>query len=135
MFGVGKKRETVGLDIGASSVKAVQLRKGRGGHELVRFGIAPLHPETIVDEPARWEITLYLAKESPAPEATTDVTPRRCQRFKARPAERFLWTHSAEGGGPAIQSGEAAADGAGLVTVPVLRLTAARSRVKIERKP
>jgi type IV pilus assembly protein PilM len=49
MFGVGKKRETVGLDIGASSVKAVQLRKGRGGHDLVRLGIAPLHPETIVD--------------------------------------------------------------------------------------
>jgi type IV pilus assembly protein PilM len=49
MFGVGKKRETVGLDIGASSVKAVQLQKGRGGHELVRLGIAPLHPETIVD--------------------------------------------------------------------------------------
>jgi type IV pilus assembly protein PilM len=49
MFGVGKKRETVGLDIGASSVKAVQLQKGRGGYELLRLGIAPLHPETIVD--------------------------------------------------------------------------------------
>ena len=49
MFGVGKKRETVGLDIGASSVKAVQLQQVRGGHELVRLGIVPLHPETIVD--------------------------------------------------------------------------------------
>jgi type IV pilus assembly protein PilM len=49
MFGLGRKRETVGLDIGASSIKAVQLMADRGGHELVRLGIAPLHPETIVD--------------------------------------------------------------------------------------
>ncbi len=49
MLGMGRKRETVGLDIGASSVKAVQLIPVRGGHELVRLGIAPLHPETIVD--------------------------------------------------------------------------------------
>jgi type IV pilus assembly protein PilM len=49
MFALAKKRETVGLDIGASSVKAVQLKGGRGGYELVRLGMAPLHPETIVD--------------------------------------------------------------------------------------
>lgn len=49
MFGLGRKRETVGLDIGASSVKAVQLKPMRGGYELVRLGMAPLHPETIVD--------------------------------------------------------------------------------------
>lgn len=49
MFGLGKSKETVGLDIGASSVKAVQLRPLRGGYELVRLGIVPLHPETIVD--------------------------------------------------------------------------------------
>ncbi len=49
MFGLVRKRETVGLDIGGSSVKAVQLKVERGGYELVRLGIAPLHPETIVD--------------------------------------------------------------------------------------
>ncbi len=49
MFGLGRNRETVGLDIGASSVKAVQLKPMRGGYELVRLGMAPLHPETIVD--------------------------------------------------------------------------------------
>jgi type IV pilus assembly protein PilM len=49
MFGLGTKRDTVGLDIGASSIKAVQLKGGRGGYELVRLGIVPLHPETIVD--------------------------------------------------------------------------------------
>ena len=49
MFGLGKKKDAVGLDIGASSVKAVQLKRGRKGYELVRLGIMQLPPETIVD--------------------------------------------------------------------------------------
>jgi type IV pilus assembly protein PilM len=49
MFGFGRAMNAVGLDIGASSVKAVQLKKGHGTMELVKLGIAPLHPETIVD--------------------------------------------------------------------------------------
>jgi type IV pilus assembly protein PilM len=49
MFGLGRSKNVVGLDIGASSVKAVQLKRGRGGSELVKLGVAPLHPETIVD--------------------------------------------------------------------------------------
>src|SRR4030067_3245770 len=49
MFALGRSKDAVGLHIGASSVKAVQLKRGRGVHELVRLGIAPLHPETIVD--------------------------------------------------------------------------------------
>ena len=39
----------VGLDIGSSSLKAVQLRKGQRGLELVAFGMEPLLPQTIVD--------------------------------------------------------------------------------------
>jgi type IV pilus assembly protein PilM len=49
MFGLGRSKNVVGLDIGASSVKAVQLKRSRGINELVRLGVAPLHPETIVD--------------------------------------------------------------------------------------
>jgi type IV pilus assembly protein PilM len=49
MFGFGRAMNAVGLDIGASSVKAVQLKQGRGTMELVKLGIASLHPETIVD--------------------------------------------------------------------------------------
>ena len=45
----GKKRELVGLDIGAHAVKAVQLRRVRGGLELQHLGLAPLGPDTIVD--------------------------------------------------------------------------------------
>lgn len=39
----------IGLDIGSSSIKAVQLKKGRGGIELQAFGMQPLVPQTIVD--------------------------------------------------------------------------------------
>ncbi len=49
MLGLGRSKNVVGLDIGASSVKAVQLKRSRGTNELVRLGVAPLHPETIVD--------------------------------------------------------------------------------------
>jgi type IV pilus assembly protein PilM len=49
MFGLGRSTNAVGLDIGASSVKAVQIKRSRGANELIRLGVAPLHPETIVD--------------------------------------------------------------------------------------
>jgi type IV pilus assembly protein PilM len=49
MLALGRSKNVVGLDIGASSVKAVQLKRSRGANELVRLGVAPLHPETIVD--------------------------------------------------------------------------------------
>jgi type IV pilus assembly protein PilM len=39
----------VGLDIGSSSVKVVQLREAGKGFRLVNFGIEPLPPQTIVD--------------------------------------------------------------------------------------
>ncbi len=39
----------VGLDLGSSSVKAVQLRPHKQGYELHRFGFEPLPPQSIVD--------------------------------------------------------------------------------------
>jgi type IV pilus assembly protein PilM len=52
LFGVGKKKGLVGLDIGSSAVKAVELKAGgRGGDEyqLINIGMEPLPPEAIVD--------------------------------------------------------------------------------------
>ena len=43
------KRETVGIDIGSSSVKLVQLREQKGVFHLVNVGILPLPAEAIVD--------------------------------------------------------------------------------------
>jgi len=42
-------KQCIGLDIGSSSVKAVQLRKKGQGWALQAFGMQPLVPQTIVD--------------------------------------------------------------------------------------
>ncbi len=44
-----RKSSLFGLDIGSSAVKLVELREGKGGFELVSFGMAALPPEAIVD--------------------------------------------------------------------------------------
>jgi type IV pilus assembly protein PilM len=46
---MAKAKLAVGLDIGSSSVKLVQLKEKKGGFQLVAFGSAPLPPEAIVD--------------------------------------------------------------------------------------
>jgi type IV pilus assembly protein PilM len=42
-------KQCIGLDIGSSSVKAVQLRRKGAGWALHAFGMQPLLPQTIVD--------------------------------------------------------------------------------------
>ncbi len=49
MFGIGKTKNLVGLDIGSSAVKAVELRKKGNTYELVNMGIEPLGQDTVVD--------------------------------------------------------------------------------------
>jgi type IV pilus assembly protein PilM len=52
----GRKKTTVGLDIGSSAVKAVVLRRGRGGWSLVAAGETPL-PEGSLQEGSAAEPT------------------------------------------------------------------------------
>lgn len=49
MFFLNKKKEVVGIDIGSSSVKLVQLKELKGIYHLLNVGIVPLPPEAIVD--------------------------------------------------------------------------------------
>jgi type IV pilus assembly protein PilM len=49
MFLFKKKKEVVGIDIGSSSVKLVQLKENNGSFQLQNVGIFPLPPEAIVD--------------------------------------------------------------------------------------
>lgn len=44
-----KSKEIVGIDIGSSSVKLVQLAENRGAYQLRNIGILPLPSEAIVD--------------------------------------------------------------------------------------
>src|SRR6266508_4190277 len=46
---MAKSKTAVGLDIGSSSVKLVQLKEKKGGYQLLAFGSSPLPPEAIVD--------------------------------------------------------------------------------------
>lgn len=49
MFGGSKQKPLVGLDIGSSSIKAVELKGSKQGYELVSFGLEPLAQDTVVD--------------------------------------------------------------------------------------
>ena len=51
MFGLGKaSKPVVGLDIGSSAVKAVEIRPaGSKGYKVVAFGSEPVPPDSIVD--------------------------------------------------------------------------------------
>jgi type IV pilus assembly protein PilM len=42
-------KNLVGVDIGASSIKVVQLKDSRKGMSVIRYGYAPLPPQTIID--------------------------------------------------------------------------------------
>jgi len=49
MFGMGGNKTIVGLDIGSSAIKAIELKKTRAGIELARLGIEPLATDVVVD--------------------------------------------------------------------------------------
>ena len=49
MFGLGKPKGLVGLDIGSSAVKVVELRKKGENYELVNLGMEPLGQDVVVD--------------------------------------------------------------------------------------
>ena len=42
-------KNLVGVDIGASAIKVVQLKESRKRFSVVKYGYAPLPPQTIVD--------------------------------------------------------------------------------------
>ena len=86
---------------------------------------------TIVDEPGKWAMTMWLAVDTTC---TTDVTPRRCQKFKARPGERFTWASRSLADDKQLQSGTAVADKWGLVTAAGVKLSKDKVRLTIERK-
>jgi len=46
---LGKKKKVVGIDIGSSSIKLVELSDGKEGCRLQNVGLSPLPPEAIVD--------------------------------------------------------------------------------------
>jgi type IV pilus assembly protein PilM len=46
---LGRKKNVVGLDIGSSSIKLIELNEGKNGFKLSNLAVSPLPPEAIVD--------------------------------------------------------------------------------------
>jgi type IV pilus assembly protein PilM len=49
VFGLGKSKAVVGLDIGSSAVKAVELKPAGKGFKVAAFASEPVPPDSIVD--------------------------------------------------------------------------------------
>lgn len=49
MFLFKSKKEVIGIDVGSSSIKLVQLKDNKGSYQLLNAGIIALPPEAIVD--------------------------------------------------------------------------------------
>jgi type IV pilus assembly protein PilM len=49
VFGLGKSKAVVGLDIGSSAVKAVELKASGKSFKVVAFAMEPVPPDSIVD--------------------------------------------------------------------------------------
>jgi type IV pilus assembly protein PilM len=64
MFGFGKPKGLVGLDIGSSSVKVIELRKKGEGYELVNMGVESLGQDAVVDGQIMDSFTVTTAIEN-----------------------------------------------------------------------
>jgi type IV pilus assembly protein PilM len=60
----GKQKGVVGLDIGSSSVKVVELKKKGDGYELLNLGMEPLGQDTVVDGAIMDSFTVSTAIET-----------------------------------------------------------------------
>jgi type IV pilus assembly protein PilM len=49
VFGLGKAKSVVGLDIGSSALKAVELKAAGKGFKVIAFATEPIPPDSIVD--------------------------------------------------------------------------------------
>src|ERR1700675_3599365 len=49
MFGIGKSKQLVGLDIGSSAIKTVELRRTGKEIEVIKLALELLPPEIVVD--------------------------------------------------------------------------------------
>ncbi|HYL91645.1 MAG TPA: type IV pilus assembly protein PilM [Alphaproteobacteria bacterium] len=49
MFGFGSSKAVVGLDIGSSSIKAIELKRSRGEIQVAHLGMEPLASDIVVD--------------------------------------------------------------------------------------
>ena len=103
-----------------------------GDHRGQVNGYLRWKTDDVVDKPDRWEMTVYLAggkRGAPADRCTVDITPRRCQKFKAKPGDKLKWTNTSLADNKVVQSGTATADKYGLVTLEKVTVTKSANRI------
>ena len=80
------------------------------------------HPEQIVDEPDRLEMTVYCARRIVhAGRVICDAVVRNTRRFRPRPGEKLTWSATDLKTQKIRQQGEAVVDAAGLIHVADLQ--------------
>ncbi len=89
--------------------------------------------QDIVDEENSWETTTGLVFKATKDECTVDVTPRRLQKLKAKPGEKFKWSNTSLQDKKEIQTGEVTADAIGLLTLEKVTVSKGKNRLKISR--
>ncbi len=85
----------------------------------------------IVDRDRHFEINVYLTEDAPENTCLVDLTPRRTQKFKAAPGQKFKWISTSRKNNRMLQSGDAVADKWGLVTIERLLVTKSGNRITI----
>jgi hypothetical protein len=85
---------------------------------------------TIVDTEGEWAMELKMSSGPGGYKGgkteTVDVTPRRLQRFAVKPGAKYSWTTSTG------QSGEAAADADGILTIPKVGVTTGWTKLAVK---
>ena len=84
-----------------------------------------------VDTPGKWEMTCYLISSAPQAACTVDVTPRRCQAFRAKAGASYKWTNTDIASGNIVASGTFMPDAHGLLTVPQTTVSKTKNRISI----
>jgi len=140
------------------------IRAGRAFGQI--NGYLVWESDTIVDEPGTYGITVWLwggdshgRNAAPLDACTVDLTPRKCQRFKARAGDAFVWSNVNLTTGEQVEAGQVAAEAVsdkpvkkpeaakdekdkkaeqvvpdGLVTLRKLKITKDKHRIVIRRK-
>jgi predicted esterase len=86
---------------------------------------------TIVDEPGRWSVEVFLNHLAAAPAGTVDVTPRRLQRLPVSPGAAFVFASTDVASGAVVQVGALAADAHRRASLRGVQVTAGRRRLEL----
>ena len=129
-FGTGKILDTPQDTKNGDGKPAKDAFDGDSEGYLNRYLRWETADEQVVDEPKAWGLSVFLIKSCPQEQCSVDITPRRCQKFKAAADGKFKWTNT-DAEGKEIQTGTAQADKNGLVTMEKVTISKGGNRIRL----